>query len=179
MTKFISLICICLLPLLAGCTGCSKSAQKERLLSRNENSSSERRSDRSSSNRGNNIVKMKKYGGVYEIPVEINGSKMDFIFDTGASDITISATEAMFLYKQGTLTEDDIKGTQQYRIADGSLSEGTVINLRTVKLGNKLLHNVQASVMHNNDAPILFGQSALSQFGRVTIDYKKDEISFD
>ncbi|WP_207919043.1 retropepsin-like aspartic protease family protein [Flavobacterium sandaracinum] len=122
---------------------------------------------------------MSEENGIYKIPVEINGSNMNFIFDTGASDITISATEAMFLYKQGTLQDDDILGQQQYQIADGSISEGTIINLRTVKIGNKTLENVRASVVHNNQAPLLFGQSALAQFGKVSIDYKRNEITFE
>lgn len=122
---------------------------------------------------------MNKKNGVYEVPIEINGSKMFFIFDTGASDITISLTEATFLYKQGTLTDDDFLGTQQYQIADGSISEGTIINLKTVKIGNRTLTNVQASVVHNMDAPLLFGQSALAQFGKVTIDYNRGEITFE
>ena len=104
---------------------------------------------------------------------------MFFIFDTGASDITISLTEATFLYKQGTLTDDDFLGTQQYQIADGSISEGTIINLKTVKIGNRTLTNVQASVVHNMQAPLLFGQSALAQFGKVTIDYNRGEITFE
>jgi aspartyl protease family protein len=104
---------------------------------------------------------------------------MNFIFDTGASDITISATEAMFLYKQGTLQQEDILGTQQYQIADGSISEGTIINLRTVKIGKKTLKNVKASIVHNMEAPLLLGQSALAQFGKVSIDYNKNEITFD
>lgn len=128
---------------------------------------------------GKTDVKMNKKNGVYEVPIEINGSKMFFIFDTGASDITISLTEATFLYKQGTLTDDDFLGTQQYQIADGSISEGTIINLKTVKIGNRTLTNVQAAVVHNMGAPLLFGQSALGQFGKVTIDYKKGEITFE
>ena len=104
---------------------------------------------------------------------------MEFIFDTGASDITMSATEAMFLYKHGKLTDDDIIGTQQYRIADGSIIEGTVVNLRKVVIGNKVLNNVKASIVHNLSAPLLLGQSALSNFGKVSIDYKKQEISFE
>jgi aspartyl protease family protein len=128
---------------------------------------------------GKTVVKMNKKNGVYEVPIEINGSKMFFIFDTGASDITISLTEATFLYKQGTLTDDDFLGTQQYQIADGSISEGTIINLKTVKIGNRTLTNVQAAVVHNMGAPLLFGQSALGQFGKVTIDYKKGEITFE
>ena len=128
---------------------------------------------------GKTVVKMNKKNGVYEVPIEINGSKMFFIFDTGASDITISLTEATFLYKQGTLTDEDFLGTQQYQIADGSISEGTIINLKTVKIGNRTLTNVQASVVHNMGAPLLFGQSALAQFGKVTIDYNRGEITFE
>jgi aspartyl protease family protein len=33
---------------------------------------------------GKTVVKMNKKNGVYEVPIEINGSKMFFIFDTGA-----------------------------------------------------------------------------------------------
>jgi aspartyl protease family protein len=144
----------------------------------NSNNEEQTNSTRSKWN-GKTVVKMNKKNGVYEVPIEINGSKMFFIFDTGASDITISLTEATFLYKQGTLTDDDFLGTQQYQIADGSISEGTIINLKTVKIGNRTLTNVQASVVHNMGAPLLFGQSALAQFGKVTIDYNRGEITFE
>lgn len=152
---------------------------------RQPNSSNETQTNVSQTNstrskwNGKTVVKMNKKNGVYEVPIEINGSKMFFIFDTGASDITISLTEATFLYKQGTLTDDDFLGTQQYQIADGSISEGTIINLKTVKIGNRTLTNVQASVVHNMGAPLLFGQSALAQFGKVTIDYNRGEITFE
>jgi aspartyl protease family protein len=126
-----------------------------------------------------NIIKMDFENGVYKIPIFINDTKMNFIFDTGASDITISTTEAMFLYKQGTLNQEDIIGTQQYEIADGSIAEGTIINLRTVKIGNRTLENVKASIVHNMEAPLLLGQSALAQFGKVSIDYNRNEISFE
>lgn len=104
---------------------------------------------------------------------------MEFIFDTGASDITISLTEAMFLIKQNKLSEDDVIGSEYYQIADGSVAEGTVINLRSVTIGNRTLYNVKASIVHNLEAPLLLGQSALSEFGRISIDYKRNEIVFE
>jgi aspartyl protease family protein len=122
---------------------------------------------------------MTKQDGVYYIPVEINGVRMEFVFDTGASDITISDTEAIFLYKQGKLTQEDIIGKQEYMIADGTISEGTVIVLRTVKIGNKMLENVKASIVHNSKAPLLLGQSALSMFGKISIDYNRLELRFE
>lgn len=160
--------------LLTDCTRCSRSGRNNARQSKDQHSN-----NLSSSKYEKIIVKMIAEDGVYKIPVEINGSNMKFIFDTGASDITISATEAMFLYKQGTLQDEDILGQQQYQIADGSISEGTIINLRTVKIGNKTLENVRASVVHNNQAPLLFGQSALAEFGKISIDYKKNEITFE
>lgn len=159
---------------ISGCSGCSQSGRsKSRSALENRSAYSKNQPKR------NNVVKMKDRAGVYEIPIEINSSKMNFVFDTGASDITISEVEAIFLLKQGTLTEEDIIGTEYYRIADGSISDGTVINLKTVKIGNKTLHNVKASVIHNMQAPLLLGQSALAQFGKVSIDYKRKEITFE
>lgn len=125
------------------------------------------------------MVKMSAENGVYKIPVAINGSNMNFIFDTGASIISISATEALFLYKQGTLSEDDFLGQVDFQDATGAISQGTIIRLKSVKIGNKTLENVEASVVHNAVAPLLFGQSALAKFGKVSIDYKRNEITFE
>lgn len=129
--------------------------------------------------KGKSVIKMQKDGGVYHIPCKINGTEMEFIFDTGASDITMSLTEALFLYKQGKMSEDDFLGTQEYQIADGSISEGTIVNLKTVTIGNRTLENIQASIVHNLDAPLLLGQSALAKFGNISIDYNKNEITFE
>jgi aspartyl protease family protein len=125
------------------------------------------------------VVKIKKVNGVYEIPTEINGVEMYFIFDTGAGLISISETEAIFLYKQGKLTQDDIIGKANFSDANGDISEGTIINLKTVKIGNRILENIQASVVHNLGAPLLMGQSALEKFGKISIDYQNSEITFE
>ncbi len=122
---------------------------------------------------------MQKYGGVYQIPVEVNNVKMYFIFDTGASTISISETESIFLYKQGSLEDEDFIGTSNFVDANGDISEGTIINLKSVKIGNKTLYNIRASVVHNLNAPLLFGQSALEKFGKISIDNHKGEITFD
>jgi aspartyl protease family protein len=160
-------------------TSCTQSGRRQPNSNNEEQTNVQQTNSSGKKWEGKTVVKMNRKNGVYEVPIEINGSNMFFIFDTGASDITISLTEATFLYKQGTLTEDDFLGIQQYQIADGSISEGTIINLKTVKIGNRTLSNVQASVVHNMGAPLLFGQSALAHFGKVTIDYNRGEITFE
>ncbi len=124
-------------------------------------------------------IKMEKINGVCQIPTEVDGIPMHFIFDTGASSISISETEAIFLYKQGRLTDNDIKGTQKFMDANGDISEGTIIVLKTVKIGEMTLTNVEASVVHNLNAPLLFGQSALGKFGKISIDNNNNEITFE
>lgn len=116
------------------------------------------------------IAVTKKPGGTFEIPCDINGLALQMIFDTGASDVTISSVEANFMFKNGYLSEKDIKGKKYYQIANGQISEGTTITLREVKIGDAVLHNVDASVVKSQRAPLLLGQSAMERFGTITID---------
>ncbi len=81
--------------------------------------------------------------------------------------------------KQGKLTDTDIKGTANYIDANGDISEGTVIVLKTVQIGDRVLTNIDASVVHNLNAPLLFGQSAFEKFGKISIDNDKAEITFE
>ena len=116
------------------------------------------------------IAFQRKSGGTFEIPCDINGLPLQMIFDTGASDVTISSVEANFMLKNGYLSERDVKGRRYYQIADGQLSEGTIVTLREVKLGDAVLRNVDASVVNSQKAPLLLGQSVMERFGTITID---------
>jgi len=115
-------------------------------------------------------------GGTFEIPCDINGLALQMIFDTGASDVTISSVEANFMFKNGYLSEKDIKGKKYYQIANGQISEGTTITLREVKIGDAVLHNVDASVVKSQKAPLLLGQSAMERFGTITIDNQNNKL---
>lgn len=128
---------------------------------------------------GRTTVKMEKHNGVYQIPVTINGSEMFFIFDTGAGMISISTVEATFLYKQGKLSDDDIVGKADFLDANGNISQDVIVRLKEVTIGNRTIRDINASVVGNAKAPLLFGQSALEKFGKISIDYGKGEISFE
>ena len=122
------------------------------------------------------IVKMEKSGGVYLIPCKVNGLPLKFIFDTGASDVSISLTEALFMLKNGYLKESDIRGTVYYSIANGEIAEGTKINIQKIEVGKQILYNVEASIVHSTEAPLLFGQSAMERFGKFTMDYSNSNL---
>lgn len=124
-------------------------------------------------------VQMEKVNGVYMVPITVDGMPLKFVFDTGASAISISTAEVAVLYKQGLITDNDVKGSEQFVDATGQVSVGAIINLKTVTIGDITLHNVEASVVDNISAPLLLGQTALSKFGKISIDYDKNIIEFN
>ena len=111
--------------------------------------------------------------GVCKVKCAISGLPLHFIFDTGATDVSISSVEATFMAKNDFLSSSDIIGKQNYQTADGNITEGTVINLKDVKLGSLHLNNIKASVVRNQAAPLLLGQSVLSKLGKIEIDNTK------
>jgi len=118
-------------------------------------------------------VPFTKEGGVCKVKCKINGLPLHFIFDTGASDVTLSMVEATFMMKNGYLSNKDVIGSQQYMDANGNVSVGTVINLKNVDFGELKLSNIRASVVRNQKAPLLLGQSVLGRLGKIEIDNSK------
>ena len=120
---------------------------------------------------GQVVVPMERLeNGLYLIPCKVNGVPMKFIFDTGASTVNISMTEALFLFKNGHIQESDIKGTSHAQIANGEIVENTRILLHKIDIGGIELNDVDATVSHNLNAPLLLGQSAINKLGTIQLD---------
>ncbi len=111
--------------------------------------------------------------GVTKVDCSINGLPLNFVFDTGASDVTISQTEANFMFKNGYLSQKDIVGKQRYQTADGNISVGTTFILNKINFGGLELTGVRASVVANQKAPLLLGQTVLQRLGKIEIDNEK------
>ncbi len=114
-----------------------------------------------------------KEGGVCQVKCKINDLPLYFVFDTGASTVSLSMVEATFMMKNGYLKPADIIGKRNYMDANGNVSEGTEVNLRNVDFGGEKLTNVRASVVRNQQAPLLLGQSVLGRLGKIEIDNEK------
>lgn len=118
-------------------------------------------------------IQMEREGGVYKLPCNVNGVKMKFIFDTGASTVCMSQTMAQFLLDGDYLSLSDIKGSGKSVVADGSIVNHAVIVLRDIEIAGLYLHNIQATVIEGQNAPLLLGQTAISELGRITIEGNK------
>ena len=117
-----------------------------------------------------------KEDGICKVKCQINGLPLHFVFDTGASDVTLSMVEATFMMKNGYLSKNDVIGNQRYMDANGDVNVGTVINIKNVNFGGLDLNNIRASVVRNQKAPLLLGQSVLARLGKIEIDNAKKVI---
>lgn len=94
-------------------------------------------------------------GGHYVATGSINGKAVDFLVDTGATDVAIPGELAR---------EIDLPnlGPATFQTANG-ISRGYFTRLESLRIGDIMLDDVRASVAPNLDGQILLGMSALGQ----------------
>jgi clan AA aspartic protease (TIGR02281 family) len=124
-------------------------------------------------------MSMKSEAGTYVVPVLINNAiTLDFLVDSGASDVSIPADVVTTLMRTGTLKQSDFLDQKTYRLADGSTVPSQTFRIRSLKVGNKVIENVNGSV-----APVkgtlLLGQSFLGRFKSWSIDNTKHALVFE
>ncbi len=125
-------------------------------------------------------VPFTEQGGVKLIDVTVNRQfTVKMILDSGCSSTVISIAEAKYLYDKGCITQDDILGTTQSKIADGSIVENMVINLRELVIGGQIsCANVTAVVSSNTQAPLLLGNEVLNRAPSYSVDNQQQVIKF-
>lgn len=119
---------------------------------------------------GQIVINMEQDGGVYKVPCSVNGVRMMFVFDTGASTVSLSKSMASFMQDNGALKTNDFLGKSKSQIADGSIVDVEVVNLRDFEIGGLHLNDVIATVKEGQNVPLLLGQSAIEKLGRVSIE---------
>lgn len=121
-------------------------------------------------------VPLKAAGGVFVVPVEINGTvTLDFAIDSGASDVSVPADVFSTLERAGAIKDSDITGQEIYVLADGSKSQSTTFTIKSLRIGNLIVENVRGSVAPPQGS-LLLGQSFLQRFKSWSIDNTKHEL---
>jgi clan AA aspartic protease (TIGR02281 family) len=121
-------------------------------------------------------VPMQIERGTYVVPVLINDAiTLDFVVDSGAADVSIPADVVMTLMRTGTLKKSDFLGEITYVLADGSTVPSQTFRIRSLKVGTKVLQNVNGSVA-SVQGSLLLGQSFLSRFKSWSIDNTKHAL---
>jgi clan AA aspartic protease (TIGR02281 family) len=121
------------------------------------------------------IPLLKMSGGLIAPVIINNALKLNFIVDSGASDVSIPADVFASLVQANTVTQADITGNRNYKNADGEVFQSKTFVIRSLKIGNIEAPRVQAKVSPSN-APPLLGQSFLNRFKSWSIDNSTQEL---
>lgn len=125
---------------------------------------------------GQTVAQMRKKGGVWTVPVRVNDSlDVDFVIDSGASDVQVPADVVATLEKNGALLPSDFQGTRTFVMADGSTVPSRVFRIRTLKVGRISIDNVSGHVAARNAIPLL-GQSFLGRLPHWSIDNGRNTL---
>ena len=125
------------------------------------------------------LIPLEQRGGVYAVPVLINNAiTLKFIVDSGASDVSIPADVVFTLMRAGTIAESDFLDTKEYTLGDGSKTSSRRFRIRSLKVGDRVLNNVTAS-MSSTNGDLLLGQSFLNRFASWTINNQNHSLSLD
>jgi hypothetical protein len=126
-----------------------------------------------------NIIKFDKgASGLIEISTVLNGVlKINFIFDSGASEVSISPDVALTLIKTGTVKDNDFIESREYQFADGSKAKSKRFIIRKIEIGGIQLENIPASISNSISAPMLIGQNVIEKLGKVVIDNENKTLT--
>ena len=118
-------------------------------------------------------VQIEPENGTYRVPILINNAlTLKFTIGSDASDVTIPADVMMTLVRTGKITKDDYIGERTYQLADGSTVPSSVFRIKSLKVGDRELHDVEASVTNIN-GDLLLGQSFLSRLTSWSMDNQR------
>jgi aspartyl protease family protein len=102
--------------------------------------------------------------GHFTVNALVNGATVQFLLDTGASDVLLTPQDA----KNAGINISDLTYSSIVQTANGTTSTASV-TLDQVKIGNITLQNVEASVSQGGLATSLLGMSFLTRLGSYNV----------
>ena len=114
--------------------------------------------------------------GTLQVPVVINGKiSLNFIIDSGATDVSIPASVFSALTRDGTVSRQDFLDKRLYKLADGSGEISQRFRIRSLRVGKLEVRDVIASIGDSGGLPLL-GQSFLSRLKSWSIDNERQAL---
>jgi len=116
------------------------------------------------------IVAVEPHAGAFVVPVVLNGVlTAKFIVDSGAADVSITEDMVSALMQSGTMTGADLLGDKTYMLADGTMHQGKIYRMASVRIGGMVMQDVTVRIAAANSS-LLLGQSFLRRLKSWSLD---------
>jgi clan AA aspartic protease (TIGR02281 family) len=116
------------------------------------------------------VVAVEPLYGAFVVPVVLNDViTAKFIVDSGAADVSITEDMASTLMKSGTMTGADLLGSKTYMLADGTMLEGKMYRMASLRIGKMVMKDVTVRIASANGS-LLLGQSFLRRLKSWSLD---------
>ena len=116
------------------------------------------------------IVAVEPHAGAFVVPVVLNDVlTAKFIVDSGAADVSITEDMVSALMKSGTMTGADLLGSKTYMLADGTLHQGKIYRMASLRIGGMVMRDVTVRIAAGNSS-LLLGQSFLRRLKSWSMD---------
>ena len=116
--------------------------------------------------------------GTYVSTCIINGYNEEFAFDRSA-DAMISLDQAMDLLKWGAISKEDFEGDPERVLADNTIADRAIINIKEINIANKKVENVKVKVTYKLNYGLVFGDRLMKQFGKYSYNTKTHKLKIE
>jgi peptidoglycan-associated lipoprotein len=117
--------------------------------------------------------------GEIQVPCILNGYNLIFtIDDYERNALRISLEQALKLLTDGAINRNDFEGEAERVLGAGTIADRAVFNIRELRIGDKTVNNLKATVIHRQTNPFYIGENVLRNFGEFTINEEKKQIIF-
>ncbi len=127
-----------------------------------------------------NIVKFNADAntGIMIIPCIINGFNEEFYYDP-EKPAQVSLEKGLEMLNDGSISKDDFKGDAAEVLGSNTIKNGAVFVIKELRIANRTISNIEVTVSHRLDNPLVFGKRVLQKIGNYSINNSTREITFE
>ena len=107
--------------------------------------------------------------GRLTMPASVNGVGVLTYYTEESWFASMSSTTYLFLYENGYIVPDDVRGMTVLKMPDGSTTKAASFVIRSLRIGNVIVKDLPAFVIKKQSVPLLVGSSAFDAFGEVSL----------
>lgn len=122
------------------------------------------------STKAQTVIKlMPESDGVYTLNATLNGVGVRTYYTEESWFASVSSTTYLFLYENGYIDPNDVKGMTVLKMPDGSTTKAGSFIIRNLRIGNVIVKDLPAFVIKKQSVPLVVGNSSFDCFGKVVL----------